>query len=183
MSIEEIQAVYYMVAATGVMVAAVYYVMNIRNAARERRKQMIMMKLPPMTREYFEWNHQVRNSWKGPEEFDKVYRLDPVLESKVWYIMNIYSVLGQLYVEDMMSLEEIAQAYSPGWMIGWWEMFEFYIKRIRYTSEGEAAYPEYLEGYERLVNDLKRKYPRMMQVQMTFRGEIDELRKEQRACS
>ena len=49
-------------------------------------------------------------------------------------------------------------------MISWFEMFEFYIKRIRYTDEGKAAYPEYLEGYERLYNDLKRKYARMMQV-------------------
>jgi hypothetical protein len=49
----EIQAIYYMVAATGVLIAAGYYVMNIRNAARDRRKQMIMMKLPPMTREYY----------------------------------------------------------------------------------------------------------------------------------
>jgi len=176
----EIQAAYYMVAATGVLVAAGYYVMNIRNAARDRRKQMIMMKLPPMTREYYEWNHQVRNSWSGPEEFDEKYRLDPVLESKVWYIMNIYGILGQLYVEGMMSLEEVAQGYSPGWLIGWWEVFEFYIKRIRYTSEGEAAYPEYLDSYERLVNDLKRRYPLMMQVQHTFRAEINELRKKQK---
>ncbi len=178
-SIEEIQAAYYMVAATGVLVAAGYYIMNLRNVARERRKQMIVMKLPPMTGEYWEWNLQVRNSWSGPEEFDKIYRLDPVLESKVWYITNIYSILGQLYVEGMMSLEEITQAYSPGWLISWWEMFEFYFKRIRYTSEGEAAYPEYLVGYERLVNDLRKKYPLMMKVQRTFREEINELRRKQ----
>ena len=180
-SFEEIQAAYYMVAATGVLVAAAYYVMNLRNAVRERRKQMIMMKLPPMNREYYEWNLQVRNSWKGPEKFDEIYRLDPVLESKVWHIMNIYSVLGQLYVEGMMSLEEVAQASSPGWLISWWEMFEFYIKRIRFTSEGEAAYPEFLTGYERLYNDLKRRYPKMMQVQRTFREELKQLREKQEA--
>ena len=180
-SLEEIQTIYYMVAATGVLVAAAYYIMNIRNAARERRKQMIMMKLPPMNREYYEWNLQVRNSWKGPEEFDEVFRLDPVLESKVWHIMGIYNVLGQLYVEGMMSLEEVAQAYSPGWLISWWEMFEFYIKRIRFTKEGEVAYPEFLTGYERLYNDLKRRYPKMMQVQRTFREELKQLREKQEA--
>jgi hypothetical protein len=175
----EIQATYYMVAATGVLIAAAYYVMNIRNAGRDRRKQMIMMKLPPMSREYYEWNLKIRNNWKGPEEFDEKYRLSPELESNVWYIMNIYGVLGQLYVEGLMSLEEAAQAYSPGWLISWWEMFEFYIKRIRYTSQGEAAYPEFMEGYERLYNDLKRKYPLTAQVQHTLHEEINELRKNQ----
>jgi hypothetical protein len=105
--------------------------------------------------------------------------MDPVLESKVWYIMNIYSVLGQLYVEGMMSLEDTAQAYSPGWIISWWEMFEFYIKRIRYTPEGEAAYPEYLAGFERLYRDMKLRYPLMGKVQRKFREEINEMRLNQ----
>ena len=95
--------------------------------------------------------------------------------------MNIYSVLGQLYVEGLMSLQDIAQAYSPGWVISWWEMFEFYIKRIRYTPEGEAAYPEYLAGYERLYNDMKLRYPLMGKVQAKFREEINEMRLKQGA--
>jgi hypothetical protein len=41
-SFEEIQAAYYMVAATGVLVAAIYYIMNLRNAVRDRRRQTIL---------------------------------------------------------------------------------------------------------------------------------------------
>ena len=36
-SIEEIQAAYYMVAATGVLVAAVYYVMTLRTTQRNMK--------------------------------------------------------------------------------------------------------------------------------------------------
>jgi hypothetical protein len=118
-TIEEIQAAYYMVAATGVLVAAAYYVMNIRNATRDRRKQMIMMKMPPMTREYYEWNVQIRNTWRGPEGWKEEYQLDPVRQSKVFHIMNIYGVVGQLYSEGLMSIEEIVQSYSAGWLISW----------------------------------------------------------------
>ena len=120
----EIQAAYYMVAATGVLVAAVYYVINIRNAARDRRKQMIMMKLPPMTREYYEWNIQIRLDVVTSEIWEKKYQMNPENQSKMQYITNIYAVVGQLYEEGLMSLEEVAQAYSPGWLISWWDMFE-----------------------------------------------------------
>jgi hypothetical protein len=36
-TIEEIQAAYYMVAATGVLVAAAFYILNIRETMRNRR--------------------------------------------------------------------------------------------------------------------------------------------------
>ncbi len=39
-TIEEIQAAYYMVAATGVLVAAVYYIMNMRAAERNKKVQL-----------------------------------------------------------------------------------------------------------------------------------------------
>jgi hypothetical protein len=111
----EIQAAYYMVAATGVLVAAGYYVMNIRNYARERRKQTILMKLPPMTKEYYEWNIQIRLDVVTSEIWEKKYQMNPENQSKMQYITNIYAVVGQLYEEGLMSLEEVAQAYSPGW--------------------------------------------------------------------
>ena len=41
-SFEEIQAAYYMVAATGVLVAAVYYVFNMRAAIKTREAQLFM---------------------------------------------------------------------------------------------------------------------------------------------
>jgi hypothetical protein len=38
----EIQAAYYMVAATGVLVAAIYYVLNLRNTIDNRKAQLLM---------------------------------------------------------------------------------------------------------------------------------------------
>ena len=37
-----IQAAYYMVAATGVLVAAIYYVLNMRNAEKLRKTQVVL---------------------------------------------------------------------------------------------------------------------------------------------
>jgi hypothetical protein len=39
-TIEEIQAVYYMVAATGVLVAATYYVLNLRVSQRNQELKL-----------------------------------------------------------------------------------------------------------------------------------------------
>ncbi len=174
-----LQSASYIAGALGVCVAAFYYVMNLRNAERDRRKQNILQKLPPISREYWEWNLQIRNSFSGPEEYDKVYRLNPELESKVWYITNIYNVLGQLYAGGMMSLEEIAQAYAPGWIVSWYDMFEFYIRKIRFDRQGEAVYPEFMVPYERLCDDLKRRYPGVVQQQRAMHEELVELRKSQ----
>jgi hypothetical protein len=149
-----LQSVSYIAGALGVCVAAFYYVLNLRNAERDRRRQTILLKLPPINREYYEWNLQIRNNPTPPErEWDTKIRVTPELESKVQYIMNIYGTVGLLYGKELMSLEEVADLYSPGWMIGWYHMFEFLIKRIR------VVYPDYLAHFERLVGDLKNRYP------------------------
>ena len=47
-TLEEIQAVYYMVAATGVLVAAAFYIVNIRT---NQRKQELKMNQDPYVRD------------------------------------------------------------------------------------------------------------------------------------
>jgi hypothetical protein len=172
-----LQSVSYIAGALGVCVAASYYVFNLRNLDRERRRQIIMAKLPPITREYYQWNLEIRNSWNGSKDWDEKYRLNPELESKAWYIMSIYNVVGQLYVEGFMSLEEISKTYSAAFLVGWWEMFEFYVKRIRFNSEGEDVNPDYLADFERLCLDLINRYPKVMEPQRVLMGELVEIRK------
>ncbi len=41
-SIDEIQAAYYMVAATGVLIAAIYYVYNLKTTLQTRQAQLFM---------------------------------------------------------------------------------------------------------------------------------------------
>jgi len=51
-------------------------------------------------------------------------------------------------------------------------------RRLR-SARGEAAWPGYLRGFERLVKDLRVRYPLVMKVQQRFREENEELlRKE-----
>jgi hypothetical protein len=164
-SIEEIQAAYYMVAATGVLVAAGYYVMNLRNAERDRRKQLILQKLPPITREYYEWNLQIRHDDITEETWNKKYRLKPELESKVQYISNIYNIAGVLYEQGMMTLDDVATLYSPGWILTWYEKFRFYIDMIR------PAYPKFMMPFEKLCTDLRKAYPDSLGENLRIRDE------------
>jgi len=50
-SIEEIQAAYYMVAATGVLVAAVFYVLNLRETTKNRRITLTNTMMQPFMSE------------------------------------------------------------------------------------------------------------------------------------
>ena len=170
-----LQAVSYIMGSLGVFVAAAYYVYNMRKAERDRRKQNILHRMPTMSREFYIWNLEVRHDPSLEQDWDKKYRVNPELESKVWHIMNVYNSLGILYVEGLMSLKEVTQLYSPGWIIGWYDKFEFLIKMLRYDGGGDLVYPEYMEPFERLVNDLRSRYPGVTEQQRTLGEEVKRL--------
>lgn len=145
----------------GVGAAAFYYIMMLRNADRERRKQMILQKLPTMSVEYYEtylnidWNIY----FETPEEFDKKYSSNLDIVPKIWHIINIYNTLGILYQEGLMGIDDVAKLYSPTWIILWYERFSFMFKRYRLDGKEGALYPELMVPFENLSLDLKQKYP------------------------
>jgi hypothetical protein len=159
--LNEILTVYYIIAATGVLVAAVYYIMNLRNAEKERRRQNILMRMPPMDKTWYdcysylyftlrgdytdkEWNEKIQ----GPEYFAK------------WsYVVRYYNLVGVLYTEGLMSIEDIVKVYAPGSIIDMFERHWSVIANSRLNSYGKDSNPNYCVPFERLYRELKHRYP------------------------
>jgi hypothetical protein len=84
--LSEIQAAYYMVAATGVLVAAVYYTLNMRETAKNRRATFANTMLQSTLTEEWNLRHiEVMNMhWNDFEDFKRKYdsSVDPQIYAK-----------------------------------------------------------------------------------------------------
>jgi hypothetical protein len=157
-----LQSVSYIAGALGVCVAASYYVMTLRNIEREKRKQLILQKLPSFSREHYEnhfyifWN----SNWTTSEEYQKKYGRNMEIQTRLWQILNTYNILGILYQEGLMSLDDIAKLYAPRWILRMYEMSEYVIKanRLNYIT-GKVAQPELMKPLEDLYLALRTRFP------------------------
>jgi hypothetical protein len=146
-SIEEIQAAYYMVAATGVIVAAVFYVLNLRETSKNRRITLTSTLLQPfMTKEGVrDYNQLISMKWTDLEDYKRKYDADVNPENYVlrFSIWNMMDNLGKLYREGLIDLETLhsgsAGAYQ--WL---WLKFKPVIEMYRGTDYGRY----YLENFE-----------------------------------
>ncbi|MCX6654088.1 MAG: hypothetical protein NTY03_03080, partial [Candidatus Bathyarchaeota archaeon] len=82
-TIEEIQAIYYMVAATGVLVAAVYYILNMRATLQTRQAQLFMHLYDRMSQPELSSiinNIRYNLKWSDPDDFWRKYGAETNLE-------------------------------------------------------------------------------------------------------
>ena len=99
--------------------------------------------------------------WSTRQEFYEKHASDPELYAMINYLHNIYNTVGILYNEDLMSLNETAQLYTPIAIINVWERFEWMIFMNRMNCHGEESYLNYLAPFENLYREMKRKYPKV----------------------
>ena len=147
----------------GVGVAAIYYVMILRNSEREKRRQTLMIRMPVMGKEYYESYFSIWNlrDWKTPEEFYEKHGSNPDTIPKIFYLMNIYNTFGQLYTEGLMSMDEVCKIASPYAAIMLFEHFWWIILDNRKNPFGEDMVPDFFVPYERLYREMKRRYPKV----------------------
>jgi len=140
-----------MVAATGVLVAAAFYILNLRD---NRKNVRIMLTNNIMQTLYSPTGvrHQIelaRSEWADYEDFEKKYGTENNLESastrlSMWYT---YNTLGDLLKKGMVDEDTLYSA--TGWGVVWlWKRFESIIPehRRRYMSRDQWT------GFEFLAN-------------------------------
>ena len=104
----EIQAAYYMVAATGVLVAAVFYILNMRETTRNRRMALTNSLMQNFTSEEGSkrWMELMLMEWKDFDDFRAKY--DSSVNSdnfaKRNYIWNTCDMLGYQYKSGQLDL-------------------------------------------------------------------------------
>jgi hypothetical protein len=159
-SIEEIQAAYYMVAATGVLVAAAYYVLNMKNAEKLRRTQVVMTWFSLLqNRDYhrhfvdllYKYNYTSFQEWEQKYRGDK----DPDANSCIFAMMNQLDYVGFMYHERIADPESIYRIVPPSWIKLAWLKISPIIKGMREASNdsklGELA--------EYLFNETVKRFP------------------------
>lgn len=168
-TIEEIQAAYYMVAATGVLIAVVFYIMNLRvqqenmKHTLETRKADILQRhaqmhtSPDFMRAWvdvtFLQNYKTYEEWQqkyGPTVNPQAYANNAV-------VIQYYEILGGLLKEGLVSIELIERIWHPIHLICVWERVEPLILGWRKRYKAESMY----SNLEFLYNRLYERHPEM----------------------
>ena len=149
--LQTIQEAYYMVAATGVIVAAIFYILNLRETVRNRKITLTTTFMEPFSskeglRDFIELSSM---DWSDLEDFKKKYdsRVNPenfVLRMSMW---NRCEKVGQLYREGMLDLGTIVSG-GNAWIQYMWAKFKPVIEMYRGSDFGPYSYRdfEYIAG-------------------------------------
>jgi hypothetical protein len=162
----EIQAAYYMVAATGVLVAAVYYVMTLKTT---QRNQELMLKAQQQNletrriglmdsiiarsinkeamRSIFEL---LRYEWSDYGDFERKYGSENNVEAAAtrYAVWNAYDSIGMMLRKGMVEAEDIYDVGSV--CIFLWVKFKPVIEENRRRYNGES----YLKDFEYLYEEM-----------------------------
>jgi len=150
-SFEEIQATYYMVAATGVLVAAIYYIQNMKESTKNRRATLTNNILQTFLSEegMSRFLDLLAMQWSDFDDYMKKYdsRVNPksfILRVSFW---NTCDLLGYQYREGILDLATI---YNVGgtFIEDTWKKFGPIIKEYRQRDYSTDMYEnfEYLAG-------------------------------------
>jgi hypothetical protein len=171
--LSEIQAVYYMVAATGVIVAAVYYIYNMRITQRnlklnlETRQAQLFMDIYKTysSKEYQKDREQMGLIWSFTdyEDFFKKYgpQVDPDEHAKWDTQLAMYAGIGVLIKRGMISPDLVFDLIYDT-VIAFWEKFSIIVEGLRKGHQRvDGMYtdyylPNYMQDAEFLYDEMKR---------------------------
>jgi hypothetical protein len=157
-----LQTISYIVGGVGVCVAAVYYVMMVRNMENARKKDIVFQRLQMPLQFYQAYGEllyarditsfeTLRTKWGGkPDEM-----------AKLWYVLNHFNSLGILIEEGLATPKQIFKQYLPIGVIRLYERFkgEMINSRYRHEPKLEIHNPDAYKGFELLYDEAKRLYP------------------------
>ncbi len=153
-SIEEIQAAYYMVAASGVLVAAVFYIMNLKEQRRNMRLTLESRRIGTVleitgrmadvdtTQTFFELMNW---EWNNYDDFYRKYGSNNNAEAagKMYTMFNRYNANGALLRKGMVNIEDLYDSASQS-VIWLWEKYKPIIEEVRRRYNGQ----HYMRDFE-----------------------------------
>ena len=154
----EIQAAYYMVAATGVLVAAAYYVMNINNLQKSQKitletryaQVFNMIFSPAISKEGLKHVYTIqRNLFTSVEEYNELIKNKEFAEADLFW-RQIYESGGAYVREGAIPIRYFAEMNA--WFHLW--MWEHY-KEVIYEQRKIRQINNFYYQWEYLYNTLK----------------------------
>ena len=158
----EIQAAYYMVAATGVLIAAVFYILNLREQRRNmrltletRRINLIeSMSSHLLTSEGMRDFYEILSyEWKDYENFMRKYGPRSNVEATIkrhrtWLS---YNNLGAMLRKGMVEAEDLYDLDAAVGVIQMWKKYGSYIKE---SARGPINGTDYCSDFEYLAGEM-----------------------------
>jgi hypothetical protein len=165
----EIQTAYYMVAATGVLVAAIYYMLSLRQAIQNRKAQLFTQLVSITSGKEFikDANEILSLQWIDFDDFAKKYDSGVNIElyskrAQHWGVMDsigFYLRKGQIDIEQANS---VLGGFYATWL---WDKYGDLIKRYRVLIK----VPDYYVNFEYLAVELH-KFHRRRGYELIFDG-------------
>ena len=146
----------------GLIVAIIYYSINIRNASKVRQRDILFQRLQGYNLEYTKTYIEVASytDWKTTEEFKEKYGMitNPDAFSKYLYITRVYNLAGLMLKENVADADLLFQLYPPGAIISMWEQFLPFILEGREIRNN----PVLDENFEYLYTEAKKMFPEIL---------------------
>jgi hypothetical protein len=158
----DVQTVTTVFGGLGIGVAAIYYILTIRNSEKIRRKDFLFQAQLARTPEYYKMFSLVgkMHDYETNEEWDSKYDEDQKFQ---WsYLAQHFNVIGLMFVEGIVPADMLFRMYPTYAVIRLWELSEKHIdavNRIVHESPFSGFYALYLEAKKRnpdYVPDWKR---------------------------
>ena len=150
----EIQTAYYMVAATGVLVAAIYYILNIRTNLQTRQAQLFMpIYFTYSSAEFHKARSEIMNyQFKDYDDFQSKYgfEVNPDADAKGRMINAYLEGIGVLMKRGLID-PSIVDDLMSGVIIRYWEKYGPYLLEYRKRHD----WPQAGEHVEYLYNKIK----------------------------
>jgi hypothetical protein len=145
----EIQAAYYMVAATGVLVAAIYYILNMKATLETRRIGLIENISTHVANEEGQkrFLELMSYEWTDYEDFNRKYGSEnnENAAAKRFAIWNDFNTIGMIVRKGMVKVEDIYNMGMGGLPL-FWEKYKPIVEetRRRYNGKEYCRDMEYL---------------------------------------
>ena len=150
----EIQTAYYMVAATGVLIEAAYYVLNMRVTLQTRQAQLFMPIYSTYhSDEYMKaYSEIMRWKWENYDDYINKYGPESNPEAYIMYrkVFGFFEGVGVLVRRRLIDPSLVDDLMS-GAIVQYWERFESILLERRRSLN----WPQVGEQIEYLYNEVK----------------------------
>jgi hypothetical protein len=155
--ITEISAI---VAAAGVLVGVVYYVLQLRHQSRVRQTELVMRLYSQFTSIEFQklWEEVLKSEAKDLDDYRNKFGM-----AKLWSVGLFFEGIGILLKRKLIDIELVDDMFTTPIEWTWLK-----IRKIVLEARKVGNQPEILEWFEYLYNEMKRREQKLQQSKAEF---------------
>jgi len=152
----DIQTVSITIASASVMLAAVYYVFQVRHQSRTRDTELVMRLYATFSKKEFQQEYrQHMNGFQSGKSYQELAEKHGTIAPEEGFF---FEGLGVLLHRKLIDISLVDDLFS-GWIARYWEAVKPFAEDARKTLN----YPQYAEWVEYLYNEMKKREQKLQQ--------------------